>query len=121
MARVTVTFNKGTFAEIADEMERRVGLAAATLDKAIQAKLKIGGPPRSKPGEHPHSDKGGLRQSYKPTTIRTQNVIRGTVASNLEYAPYLEYGTSKMAPRPLLRPTMAEKQDEIIAILKGKP
>ena len=72
---------------------------------------------RSKPGEPPHVDTGRLRASIQvnwmgggetgqdappqpsePFTVR--------VGTNVEYAYGLEFGTSKVAPRPFLRPAL---------------
>lgn len=55
----------------------------------------------SAPGNAPAVDSGRLRQS-----IGVQQVAEGhyRVGTNVEYAPYLEYGTRRMAARPFLRP-----------------
>lgn len=45
-------------------------------------------------------DTGRLRGSIVTKTSH----LEGTVGSNLEYAPYIEYGTHKVAARPFLRP-----------------
>ena len=42
-----------------------------------------------------------------------------TVGTNVEYAPYIEFGTSKMADRPYLRPTVTDHLDEYKEILES--
>lgn len=54
----------------------------------------------SAPGQPPMSDTGALARSVKINT-EPRAVI---VGSQLAYAAYLEYGTRKMAPRPLWVP-----------------
>lgn len=67
----------------------------------------------SAPGATPAVDTGQLRASYGHSV--TGNDLR--IASGSEYAGYLEFGTSRMAPRPHLRPLMARNalkiRDEI--------
>ncbi len=41
------------------------------------------------------------------------------VGSAVEYASYLEYGTSKMLARPYLRPSLEKFRSEIVDALKG--
>lgn len=40
------------------------------------------------------------------------------IGTNVEYAPYIEYGTSKMAPRPFLKETISENKEEYMEIIK---
>ena len=42
-----------------------------------------------------------------------------TVGTNVEYAPYIEFGTSKMADRPYLRPTVTDHLNEYKEILES--
>ena len=41
------------------------------------------------------------------------------VGTNVEYAAYVELGTSKMAPRPFIRPAAANHADEYKQIVKA--
>ena len=42
------------------------------------------------------------------------------VGSNVEYAPYVELGTSKMTAKPYLRPALEANRKEIRKLLKQK-
>lgn len=67
--------------------------------------------PASLPGEPPALQSGHLRNSYNFAPSGTNSVILG---SNALYAPFLEFGTVNMAPRPVLRPAV-EKMLAVIA------
>lgn len=41
-------------------------------------------------------DTGGLRERIKENTRKNKNEIVGTVHTNVEYAPYVEFGTGKV-------------------------
>jgi HK97 gp10 family phage protein len=57
----------------------------------------------SAPGEAPMSDTGRLANSI---TFDRIGDLTATVGSQLNYAPWLEYGTSRMAARPFFRPAV---------------
>lgn len=61
----------------------------------------------SQPGEPPASDTGNpLDKSIVSTRIsrRNENPAKAAFGSTASYAAHLEYGTSRMAPRPFMRP-----------------
>lgn len=66
----------------------------------------------SAPGEAPASDTGRLVQSI--TTAYKTEPIQGRVNAGTDYAASLEYGTTRMEPRPYARPALASKYDEIL-------
>lgn len=57
----------------------------------------------SAPGQPPMSDTGRLANSI---TFDRVGDLTATVGSALNYAPWLEYGTSRMAARPFFRPAI---------------
>lgn len=57
----------------------------------------------SAPGQAPMSDTGRLANSI---TFDRVGDLTATVGSALNYAPWLEYGTSRMAARPFFRPAI---------------
>lgn len=83
---------------------------------------------RSKPGEPPAVDTNRLRASWSITPEAWRGRGKGgleqvaqskdapgprrsfVIGSRVKYAPYLEYGTGRMAPRPYLRPSLADAQ-----------
>lgn len=67
----------------------------------------------SAPGEPPASDTGNLVRSI--TTQYDRSTLTGKVIVTAAYGPYLEFGTAKMAPRPFLRPAVANRRDAIEA------
>ena len=74
----------------------------------------------SAPGEPPAVRTGRLRNSIKYKLVRGFMRAKGEVGSSLDYAAQLEFGTSKMAPRPYLRPTYEKERQTIKRILAGK-
>ena len=55
----------------------------------------------SAPGEAPAIDYGVLANSIQ---VERESDLRQTVFTNTEYAVYLEFGTSRMSPRPFFGP-----------------
>jgi HK97 gp10 family phage protein len=45
-------------------------------------------------------------------------VIQGIVGDNAEYAAGLEYGTSKMPPRPYIRPVVEKNKNLFVDLFK---
>lgn len=64
----------------------------------------------SKPGEPPNNDTGVLANNIE--TLET-GPLHVTVSSNAPYAAALEFGTSKMAPRPYMGPALQKNKDRI--------
>jgi HK97 gp10 family phage protein len=67
----------------------------------------------SAPDEAPASDTGRLVNSIR-TDYRLAE-LTGIVSASTAYAAYLEYGTSRMAPRPYMRPALASRRAAIEA------
>lgn len=75
----------------------------------------------SLPGNPPAPDTGNLRNSIRYEVYGSGTEVYGiigTTQKNPPYGTYLEYGTSKMAPRPWLRPAMLRNNDWIKKMLK---
>lgn len=106
-------------------------MKAASLYLAGQAKRKINrGNPTGKfpslPGEPPKKVTARLFQSVTGRAYRDTTAIVGVFGTNVEYARRLELGfvgidgkgrNVSQAPRPFLRPTLAEEVDTVIRIL----
>lgn len=77
-------------------------------------------PPASSPGEFPHRRTGALQQSIRVGVIDARRrAVTGQFGSDLDYATYLELGTSRMAPRPFLRPTIQRGKKYIMRFFEG--
>lgn len=67
----------------------------------------------SSPGEPPAVVTGRLRASITMRVESEDGKPAGYVGTNVEYASSLEYGTSKMAPRPFLVPALEANKPKI--------
>jgi HK97 gp10 family phage protein len=65
----------------------------------------------SAPGEPPASDTGQLVASV--TTSVDETSLTGNVNFGSDHSACLEYGTSKMEPRPYARPALVNKRDAV--------
>lgn len=63
----------------------------------------------SLPGQPPNADTRFL-DTHIETTIQNQNPPLVHVTSQAGYSAFLEFGTSKMAERPFMRPALAKKR-----------
>lgn len=79
-----------------------------------------GRPPHraSAPGEAPASDSGRLMRSYTHMVGVDTNGAYVDVGTNIDYAPFLEFGTSKMLPRPHLRPAIDSARAELMLLVR---
>lgn len=71
----------------------------------------------SAPGQPPAVDTGRLRASY---THEVGEDARGPyvdIGTNVEYAPFLEFGTRHIAPRPHLRPAVEQETQRIATLI----
>jgi HK97 gp10 family phage protein len=73
----------------------------------------------SAPGEFPAADSGRLHQSITSVEASTGDNIRFETGGNVDYATYLELGTSKMAPRPHMVPAYEENVDKVRADVRA--
>lgn len=72
----------------------------------------------SRPGEPPAVDTGSLKKSIHNEVVRRGDEVIGLVGSKLPYALPLETGTSKMEPRPFLRPALRNTGRTVEKIFK---
>lgn len=89
------------FPAFAEEAGKNAALAAGiALQKEMKSTFTNAGPSPSAAGNPPAVDTGNLRRSIQVKQDTANGDVE--VGTNLEYARYLEYGTSKMAARPWL-------------------
>lgn len=107
------------------EMEREVGAALYAAGQEIETEAALlitsgavsgKGHVPSRPGEPPNADTGVLDRSIE--TAKT-GPLTVEVSANAPYAVALEFGTSKMAERPFMRPAVARKRKEAIALVRA--
>jgi phage gpG-like protein len=67
----------------------------------------------SAPGEPPAVATGRLRQSIKSSIETEDDNLVGYVGTDMEYGKELEYGRHNMEPRPWLRPSFEESEQEV--------
>ena len=94
----TLTFNR--LPELIRKLPKEVAeiVEEAALD--IERTTKVGmaaSPSPSVPGDYPGIDMGNLVNSI---TTAPENPTTFVVQTPVEYAPYLEFGTVNMLPRP---------------------
>lgn len=70
----------------------------------------------SAPGEPPNADTRLLDTSIE-TTLESVDPPLVHVTSNAPYSAALEYGTSKMAERPFMRPALKKKKARVVALV----
>ena len=99
--------------ELVDKLDG--GMHKAVLIVERQAKENV-----SKTTGHPQVQTGRLRASIVSRVDKEGNNIVGKISSNVEYAPYLEFGTIRMPPYPWLFPALEAKKGEVKeALAKG--
>jgi HK97 gp10 family phage protein len=67
----------------------------------------------SRPGQAPATDTGILKANIFADLAQNQLAARFGVKAGVKYARMLEYGTSKMKPRPFIRPAFKKFKDRI--------
>ena len=71
--------------------------------------------------EPPAIRTGALRQSMRYVINRMNDeAIVSSIGSDLDYAPYLEYGTRRMDKRPYLWPAFEENREQLMRIIGGE-
>lgn len=105
------------FPKFAEEAGKNAALlAGVALQKEMKATFTNAGPSPSAPGNPPAVDTGNLRRSIQVKQDTANGDVQ--VGSNIDYARYLEYGTSKMAARPWLNRSYNNAKTEMSRMAK---
>jgi len=70
----------------------------------------------SAPGQPPNADTRVLDGNIE-TEIKAQMPPTVSITSKAPYAGFLEYGTSRMAPRPYMRPSTERNRDDVARLV----
>lgn len=99
---------------IADAMER----GAIHVKRTMRRLISIQGPPRSKPNDPPHKDSGDLYKHIGYVINRqTLTAQIGPGPDEEHYGHYLEFGTTKMEPRPFMMRALQEEGKKLMNII----
>ena len=91
-------------------------IGALAFEGERYVKQSFGTSPSS-PGDPPGVDTGNLRNSIN--VQRVKQLVRSINTGAVEYAIYLEYGTSRMAARPYMRPMRMWLEGEQGRVFRG--
>jgi len=69
------------------------------------------------PINHSYSDDAGEQSGNISTVIGTADDKEVYIGTNVEYAPYVEYGTSRMKAQPFLRRALEENKETYAKII----
>lgn len=100
--RLVVTKNQ--FALLGAEIAPKVGAIVIGTALAVEGEAKNAAPVLT----------GNLRRSIHVTPVDTSHALVGT---DVEYAPYQEYGTRHMAAQPYLTPAVEHARAPFLAAL----
>jgi HK97 gp10 family phage protein len=93
-----------TITEIEEALTGKLGEAMVTAVLLIESTAKELAP----------VDTGRLRSSIASKVKKiAEDEVQGFVGTNVEYAPYVEWGTSKMEAQPYLRPAVNAHREDI--------
>jgi len=100
---------------VGEELASAIEPAAEVVQVAAQISITTGavsgsGHIASAPGDPPNNDTGLLANSI---VVHRTGKLSAQVVSEAPYSAKLEYGTSKMAERPYMRPAAIQSKDEI--------
>ena len=93
------------------DTKKAVNSCALKVERDIKASMTPNGP--SAPGEAPAVDTGRLRASITHRVEMESGEAAGFVGTSVEYAPWLEFGTTRMQPRPFMVPAIERNREWI--------
>lgn len=106
MAIDGVTVNEDNTEEASRGIQRAIDRALEEIGLAAEGYAKRACP----------VDTGNLRNSITHAVASSEDAVY--VGTNVEYAPYVELGTSKMQAQPFLRPAATEHGSQYRQVLK---
>jgi HK97 gp10 family phage protein len=113
------TFDRLAGPEMVKGIGRALYVAADTIKVEAQISITTGAVSGkfhvpSSPGQPPRNDTALLANNIEAVLVAP---LKAEVSSRAPYAAALEYGTSKMAERPYMRPAVAKTKAEVSRLL----
>lgn len=102
--------------KIRSDIQYNMAHTPRNMERTYYTNNKTKGHHPSLPDNPPAPDTGNLRESIRYEVHNEGNEVYGIVGSTQKdpnYAVFTEYGTTRMAPRPWLRPAMRANNDFI--------
>lgn len=96
--RLKVMSSASSMGEVGDE----IFALAQEIETEARRRIGVRGRVPSRPGRAPKGDTGELEASIR--ALRTDDVLKSEVEATAPHAAHLEFGTTKMARRPVLKP-----------------
>lgn len=93
--------------ECLEELHERLAQALGEAGLLVEADAKVNCPVQT----------GNLRASI--TTQLDDGALECLVGTNVEYAAYVEMGTSKQQAKPYLKPALEQNRDRIVRHFEG--
>lgn len=115
-AAIIVTRHAKELLSVSGTGVKRKGGAIVPKVKGMKGRTVYGAFP-SKPGEPPRKQTGELRRRTTYEVDAAKGIAR--IGTNVKYGRWLEFGTSRMKPRPWLRRALAEVRSQVDTILKS--
>lgn len=103
---ITLKVTRNDFAKIAATLTPELAVVVTTTALEVEAAAKGRVPVKT----------GNLRRSIHMEPVDRTHALVGT---DVEYAPYVEYGTRKMAARPYLTPAVELSRARFVAAVRA--
>ena len=130
MSRISARFKQPNFSSLLKKYESKakviVGRAGNMVRNTAVTNIQIGdsrsgairkdGTRSSGAGEYPKTDTGYLA-NHIAVEIK-ENGFKAEVISTADYSAALEFGTSKMAARPFMQPSLEENRPKIRRLVR---
>lgn len=113
MSRIMVAV-QGEVDKIKSQLPERAVRVSNVLRQSVFNVMQGGGV--SAPGEPPGVRTGNYRNSFEASSESGGTEYKSRLESDCLYGPFLEYGTSKMEPRPHCERILEDALPEAIAI-----
>lgn len=117
---ITSSFDERKYPE---KWEKAMDRALPTIGLFLQGEAMVRVPVKSGRlrGSLTHATSRGqsnARHPAKPTDVvnRPYDKEEVWVGTNVEYAPYVEYGTKRMKAQPYLRPALDDNRDRVLEL-----